>query len=78
MSTEEAAGRIIPTSTRTVRVSIPAEVAFDLDRFQTVQKDILGRLGCMACCSGWDIRFELQRRFIVDANLNVRDHLSAE
>jgi hypothetical protein len=57
---------------RTVQVTIPAEVAFDLDRFQTVQKDILGRLGCMACCSGWDIRFDIERRFIVDSKLDVR------
>lgn len=78
MSTEENAGKILPVNSTTVRVSIPAEVAFDLERFQSVQKDILGRLGCMACCSGWDIRFELQRRFVVDANLNVRDHLSPE
>lgn len=55
-----------------VKVSIPAEVAFDLDRFQKVQTDILGKLGCMACCSGWDIRFDIERRFIVDAKLNVR------
>ncbi len=55
-----------------VQVSIPAEVAFDLDSFQSIQKDILGKLGCMACCSGWDIRFDIERRFVVDAKLNVR------
>lgn len=59
-------------SSNVVHVSIPAEVAFDLDRFQKVQTDILGKLGCMACCSGWDIRFDIERRFIVDAELNVR------
>lgn len=55
-----------------VQVSIPAEIAFDLDSFQKVQKDILGKLGCMACCSGWDIRFDIERRFVVDAKANVR------
>lgn len=69
---------IDPGTARTVRVTIPADVAFDLERFQTVQKDILGRLGCMACCSGWDIRFDIQRRFVVDANLRVRDALASE
>jgi hypothetical protein len=56
-----------------VRVSIPREVAYNLDRFQEVQKGILGKLGCMACCSGWDIRWEFERRFLVDSQLNVRE-----
>jgi hypothetical protein len=55
-----------------VRVSVPVDVYFSIDRIQKVQKDILGRLGCMACCSGWDIRFDLERRFAVDEKLNVR------
>jgi len=41
---------------RTVRVTLPREIDYDLDQFQTVQKDILGKLGCLACCSGFDIR----------------------
>jgi hypothetical protein len=55
-----------------VRVVVPVEVAFNLDQIQAVQKDILGRLGCMACCSGWDIRFDIERDFVVDRQLNVR------
>ncbi|SEG95885.1 hypothetical protein SAMN05444920_109191 [Nonomuraea solani] len=58
---------------RVVQVTIPAEVAFDLDKFQAVQKDILGRLGCRGCCSGWDIRYELQRRFLVNDKLEIRE-----
>jgi hypothetical protein len=58
---------------QTVHVSLPASVAFDLDRFQEIQRSILGKLGCGACCSGWDIRFDLQRQFLVDEELNVRD-----
>jgi hypothetical protein len=60
-------------SGKTVRVSLPAAIAFDLDRFQEVQRSILDRLGCRACCSGWDIRFDLQRRFVVDDQLNIRE-----
>jgi len=56
-----------------VRVSIPKELAYNLDRFQEVQKNILGKLGCRACCSGWDIRWEFERRFLVDNQLNVRE-----
>lgn len=58
-------------STQVVHVSLPAEVIFDMDRFSAVQKDILGRLGCQACCSGWDIRWDVERQFIVDRDLNV-------
>jgi hypothetical protein len=57
---------------RVVNVTIPAEVAFDFDRFSKVQKDILGQLGCMACCSGFDIRWDFARQFYVDSKLNVR------
>lgn len=61
---------------RTVQVSVPASVAFDLDRFQEMQRSILDKLGCGACCSGWDIRFDLQRQFLVDEKLNVREPLN--
>lgn len=56
-----------------IRVSLPASAYFDLGKFQGIQKDILGRLGCPACCSGWDIRYDLQRRFQVDEKFNVRE-----
>lgn len=58
---------------RVVQVSVPSEVYFNLSQFQKVQESILGRLGCRACTSGWDIRFDLQRRFLVDEKLNVRE-----
>ncbi|GAA0984090.1 hypothetical protein GCM10009555_057180 [Acrocarpospora macrocephala] len=60
-------------SDRVVNVTIPADVAFDLDRLQAVQRDILGRLGCQACCSGWDIRYDIQRRFVVSRELEIRE-----
>jgi hypothetical protein len=63
---------------RVVHVTLPAEVAFDIDRFTKVQVDILGKLGCMACCSGWDIRYDIQRRFVVDGQLNVREAAGSE
>lgn len=69
---KEALDRSAGIRANVVHVSIPAEVAFDLERFQKVQTDILGKLGCMACCSGWDIRFDIARRFIVDTELNAR------
>ncbi len=55
-----------------VRVTLPREVAYDLDRFASIQKDILGKLGCSACCSGHDIRWEFEQHFVVDQKLNIR------
>lgn len=60
-------------ATNIVRVSIPADVHNDLTKFLKVQKTILGKLGCLACCSGWDIRFNVQRQFIVDKSLGVQE-----
>jgi hypothetical protein len=55
-----------------VRVTVPVKVYYDLDAMQKVQRDVLGQLGCGACCSGWDVRFDIASRFMVDENLNVR------
>jgi hypothetical protein len=57
---------------RVIRVSVPVKVLNDLDSIQRVQADVLGRLGCQACCSGFDIRFDVARQFLVDEQLNVR------
>jgi hypothetical protein len=62
-------------STNVVRVTLPAKAAFDLKSFQKVQASILDRLGCPACCSGYDIRFDITRRFLVDEKLNVHETL---
>ena len=60
-------------SDRTIRVTVPAKVAFDLKAIQKVQGSILDRLGCPACCSGFDIRFDVARSFVVDQKLNIRE-----
>lgn len=54
-----------------IRVSIPAAAYYNLDKFQSIQKDILGRLGCPACTSGHDIRFDIHRRFFADEKLGI-------
>jgi hypothetical protein len=65
-----------PTPERVVRVRLPREVAYDLNKFVDVQKEILDRLGCGACCSGFDIRWDLAREFAVDDKLDVREVVS--
>lgn len=57
---------------RTIAVSVPSEIMFDLDKFQEVQRRLLGELGCPACTSGHDIRFDIQRQFVFDLDLNIR------
>ena len=54
------------TKRNVVRVSVPAKAYYDLDSIQEIHRDILGELGCLACCSGWDIRFDMQQNFVID------------
>ena len=54
------------TKRNIVRVSVPAKAYYDLASIQEIHKNILGELGCMACCSGWDIRFDMQRNFVIN------------
>jgi hypothetical protein len=49
---------------KAVRVSIPASVASNVDGLKKSIGSVLGRLGCPACCSGFDIRMELQRELM--------------
>ncbi len=60
------------TAGRAVRVTVPAKIAFNLDQMQKVTQEVLGRLGCDKCHSGWDIRFKLEEDFFVDERGNVR------
>ena len=70
--TEFSVERVEFQGPRVVRVSVPAKVLNDLESIQRVQADVLGRLGCQACCSGFDIRFDVARQFLVDEELQVR------
>lgn len=54
-----------PTSEGSIRVTIPAEVGYDLKNLQKTIGNVMGRLGCPACCSGFDISF-LNSDFVVD------------
>jgi hypothetical protein len=65
----------MPTVGSVVRVSIPPEVHNDLAKFQKIQKELLGKLGCLGCCSGWDIRFNVQRQFVLDGKLALQEVL---
>lgn len=47
-------------------VKVDAGTFADLGAMQKITAQTLGRLGCDGCHSGWDIRFKLQRDFVVN------------
>jgi hypothetical protein len=57
---------------RTVTINAPRDVVFDLDQVQRIQKDILGQLGCRACCSGFTIHFPDEVQYVLARNNKLR------
>jgi len=55
-----------------VRVTIPAKVANDLKSMQRITASVLGQLGCEGCHSGFDIRYDVVREFVVNEQLEVK------
>ncbi len=70
LSTEQISRAVSP---ETINVHVPIEVMWDSDRLAGLKKDILGRLGCLACTSGFDIRWRTRREYIVNPALEVRE-----
>lgn len=50
----------------TVRVSLPAKVAYSPDALKKTLTGLLEQLGCPRCFSGADCHFSLERDFVVD------------
>lgn len=57
---------------RSIRVTVPASVAGDLDSFQKGLAVVAERLGCPACFSGVDCRFQIERGIVLDERLDAR------
>jgi hypothetical protein len=56
----------------TVVVSIPPRVNNDIDSLNKTIATVVGKLGCQACCSGFDILFRRELDMLaVDDRLNV-------
>ena len=49
------------SAAKAVRVSIPVAIASDIGGLKKSMSTILDKLGCRACCSGFDIFLERQR-----------------
>jgi len=68
----QTAYQIRPGASNVIRVSVPAETLFNLEKVQQIQKSILGRVGCPGCCSGYHFLFVPELNFAVDEKLNIR------
>jgi hypothetical protein len=66
MSNEKEQGPVLkPAATpKTVYVSVPASLAFNYDKMQGITKTVLGKLGCLGCHSGFDLRFNNENIFV--------------
>jgi hypothetical protein len=55
----------------TVRVSLPANIAYDPDALKKSLTSILDKLGCPRCFSGASCHFQHERDFVVDPAAKV-------
>src|SRR5215475_13141438 len=60
-----------PLPPRSVRITIPAAVAYNLDAFQKSIASLVERLGCRPCFSGADCTFLLERDWVIDEKLET-------
>lgn len=54
-------------STPTITVNIPRDVGNDLAKIQKIQAALVSRLGHPACYSGFNILFQQEVEFVVNA-----------
>jgi hypothetical protein len=55
-----------------VHVTVPVDVLWSFDKMIGLKKQILDRLGCVACTSGFDLRFRSVREFVVSPELEIK------
>jgi hypothetical protein len=61
-----------PIPARLATATLPAKVSNNLEQIRGVVANIAGRLGCSACCSGFDILFRQELDFVVNEAGEVR------
>jgi hypothetical protein len=54
-----------------IHVTVPASVLNDLEAFQRVQAEILGKSGCITCTSGYHLIWHTYSEFAVDDDGHV-------
>jgi hypothetical protein len=75
MEAKQAARVALVRDSGAIRVTLPAEVAFNLDKFNAAVKNLAERIGHPMCISGQDIRFLLEREFAVNPQTLAVDAL---
>jgi hypothetical protein len=68
-SEPEGAGKF--GATPRVEVFVSPELYGRLDTLQEIQRSIFEKLGCGGCYSGYDVRIELARQFLVRPNMDI-------
>ena len=53
-------------SKSSITVIVPDGIMRNLTKFQELQKNVLGKLGCRACTSGFDINWLTDEAFVVN------------
>lgn len=56
----------VPLPDRSIRIVLPASVAFDLAKFTKAMGSLAERIGHRSCLSGADCRLSIERDFIVN------------
>ncbi|WP_369977395.1 hypothetical protein [Xanthomonas bundabergensis] len=67
--------RAVPSfrSPHAVTIAVPVSVGNDIEQLNKVTREILGRLGCAGCHSGFDFRFVIERDFRVNPALEIHE-----
>ena len=60
-------------SPEVVNIHVPLEVLWDSESINKLKKEILGKLGCLACTSGFDLRWRGAREFVVNPALQINE-----
>ena len=60
------------TSDKIVTVSVSSKMAHNLKEMQGLTAKVLGKLGCVACHSGFDIRFRQEIEFVANDAGEIR------
>jgi hypothetical protein len=48
----------------TVFVTVPVSLLYNYEKMQSITKNVLNKLGCAGCHSGFDLRFNHENEFI--------------
>lgn len=78
MATASAVGKEAIHTHGTVRVSLPAQIAYNPDALKKTIGSLVARLGCQACFSGADCFFTFERNFVVDPQGALTHSISTE